>query len=554
MKKITKKISNNGKSLIFLIILIFSVYLWHLYKPGFYLSHDGEPQVVRISAFYKTIMDGQIPPRWAGSLNYGFGTPALSFFFPLEGYLGTIIHLLGFSMQNSYKILMGLSFILAPLFFYKWIGEFFERRLAFIGALFYGLSPYHFLNMYVRGQLGEILAFVFVPLVFWMIERNNKKPDFQNVVLGGIFYTFLILSHNILSLMFSFVFVFYILIRNFSKKGNLISNIALLFSGLLVGAFFWLPALFEARYINSKVFVGRMFDEHFLSLNNLIYSNWGFGSDINRAGGLSSQLGPLHFSVAVLIIIGLFLIKDIKDRRIILFWLFIAIFSIFMSLSSSSFIWNKFHTLQQFQFPWRFTAVSSFAVAVLATYTVSLVIKDNRVRIFIVILLLFFSMTMVRVKGHTDKNDAYYLSYPGTAAYHSEATTIWVAGDASSFPKSSIETISGKANISDLVKQSHKHIFNIDVKTENARILDNTNYFPGWKVFVDGEKVPVEFQDINHRGLITFNVPEGLHEIEVKFTESPIRLFANSVSLLGLALIVILLILTKRLNKIIRSL
>jgi len=66
-----------------------------------------------------------------------------------------------------------------------------------------------------------------------------------------------------------------------------------------------------------------------------------------------------------------------------------------------------------------------------------------------------------------------------------------------------------------------------------SRILENTLYFPGWNVLVDGSSVPLEFQDPANRGLITFWVNPGKHKIIVEFTETKLRLFSDYLSLLG---------------------
>src|SRR5260221_13912515 len=105
---------------IILLILITSSFLIPLFHPGLYLSHDGENHVARISAYYQALLDGQLPPRWAGNLNFNYGSPIFVFFYPLPSFLGTLIHLLGFSYEDCFKIFVGLSFIAAPVSFYFW--------------------------------------------------------------------------------------------------------------------------------------------------------------------------------------------------------------------------------------------------------------------------------------------------------------------------------------------------------------------------------------------------------------------------------------------------
>ncbi|MBU1999443.1 MAG: hypothetical protein KKE64_08140 [Candidatus Omnitrophica bacterium] len=175
MSAIVRKISDKTFTYVLLILLIGLFFSIPLLSNNFYVTHDGQAQVVRIAAYYQAIIDGQIPPRWAGNLNYQHGLPTLSFFFPLEGYLGTVFHLIGFSFQDSYKILMIGSFLFSPVFFFFFLNKLFKKEVAFVGAILYGLAPYHFLDVYVRGQLAEMLALMFAPLLFLIIEKNLKK-------------------------------------------------------------------------------------------------------------------------------------------------------------------------------------------------------------------------------------------------------------------------------------------------------------------------------------------------------------------------------------------
>ncbi|OGK30447.1 hypothetical protein A3F29_00380 [Candidatus Roizmanbacteria bacterium RIFCSPHIGHO2_12_FULL_33_9] len=529
----------------FLIIVISFLYLFPITHSGLYVSHDGIPQIARAAASIKAMTDGQFPPRWAKNLNYGYGTPGLIFFYSLNGYAVGFLYLLGINLQDSFKLLMAASFVLAPLFFYLWTSQIFEKKIAFLSSVFYGLAPYSFLDAFVRGQLAESLAFVFVPLVFYSIEKNSKKISAYNILIGGISYALLILSHNILSFVFSFIILGYIIIKSKADKKLLIGNLIILFMGLIVTAYFWIPALTEAKYINSKLFVEGFYKNNFLNFSKIIYSSWGFGSNINWPGGLSAQIGPLHFFFSFACLFLLFK-KKIKDRSYIGYWLFVLIIMIFMSIDLSEFLWKKFHILQQFQFPWRFSAFSSFVTPILVGYFFSF--KKNSFIFFIsLFILLFSSLSMAKVAGYQNRPDEYYFNYPGTAAYHNESTTIWVAGDAYEYPKNPIEVVSGRGKIYNLTRKTNQHSFKLDAET-NLTILDNTVYFPGWRVKIDKENAPIEFQDINHRGLITFNVPMGVHFIDVEFGESRVGLIADIISLTGIGFFILIFVLRRKLS------
>lgn len=531
-----------------LIIAISFIFLLPLFESGFLVGHDNRPQVARIASRILAIQDGQFPIRWAGNLNYGYGHPGFIFFYSLSGYLGALFYFLGFSLENAYEILLGLTFILAPIFFYMWSSQLFQKRIAFVAALIYALSPYSFLDMYVRVHLGELASLALAPLVVFFIERNFKKISALNIIGGTVAYTLFIHSHSILSLIFTFIFFGYILFRSGFKKGLLLSNLGILALGLLSSFYFWAPALYEGKYINSKIFVTDWYKDHFLNFYNIIYSRWGFGSNVNEKGGLSAQIGPLHVTFVTL---SLLLLKKLKYKSTVLFWIIVFILGIFMSTSLSDFLWNRIHLLQQFQFPWRFTAVSCFSASVLAGYVLTF-FNNKKIEAISLVILLVLAFPMAKVWKNESKGNNYYFNYPGTGAYHNEATTVWVAGDAYQYPKNRVEIINGKGKISNYKRKSQLHSFNVNSDTE-IKVLDNTVYFPGWRVEVDGKKVPIEFQDINHRGLITFDVQKGSHQVNVKFGESPVRFFADIVSVGTVFLVLMIFFFRKRMNIFLRA-
>ena len=141
-----------------------------------------------------------------------------------------------------------------------------------------------------------------------------------------------------------------------------------------------------------------------------------------------------------------------------------------MSSSLSSFLWEKVHVLQKFQFPWRFIALSCFSASVLIGYVFSF--YDNKYFKFTAIaLLILISIPMAKVWRNQSYGDSYYFSYNGTATFHNEATTIWVDGDAYKPPKKKIEIISGEGKVYNYERKSNLHTFSIDAKSDLASLL-----------------------------------------------------------------------------------
>lgn len=533
---------------IFLIGIICSLYLFPLIIHPFYVSHDGENHVARFGAYFKAFKDGQFPPRWAGDLNYSYGSPLFIFFYPLPGYIGSLFHAFGFNLQDSFKLVMGLSFIAAPVMFYLWARKLAQEHIAFLSAFVYGLAPYHFLDLYVRGDIGEVVSFVFIPGVFLAIENNKKKLHIASFIMGSVFYAFLILSHNIMSLIFSFIFTVYIIVSNYSQGKKIIFNILMLFTGLLLSSYFWLPALLESKYINSQLFVGDFFSSHFPRITQLLHPSWGFGSNVRDDGGLSPQIGITHvFIVLVSIIV---LLKN-KNKKIPLFWLAIFLIAFGMSIEFSLFLWKNVPLLSQFQFPWRFTALSSFASASLAIFVFQ---KTNNKFIYISVLstLIISSVFYSKVHKSINRPDFYYLSFPATTYYHGESSTVWTAGDASLYPKSQLQIIDGKGKIVSSKKSSIEHRITVNSNSD-ITILDNTLYFPGWRVYIDKKEVIPEFQDLMHKGLITFKVPSGNHNVLVQFQDTKVRFLSNMVSLSSIIFVAVCFLFNKRIDAIFKK-
>ena len=150
--------------------------------------------------------------------------------------------------------------------------------------------------------------------------------------------------------------------------------------------------------------------------------------------------------------------------------------------------------------------------------------------------------------GFQTIDEKYYWNYPLNTTYFGETDVIWSAGAATSYPKKRVEIIGGKATISDFKKKSNKHTFTIDAQTD-SQIVDHTQYFHGWRVSVDGNFTPIEFQDPNNRGEITFRVPKGRHDVKVEFGETKIRLFADFTSMVTLLGLLVLFALRHRFTK-----
>lgn len=208
MNMFTKKISNCYLYIFSFIIISFFLLL-PLLHSNFYISHDGEAHVARFAAYSMAFQDGQLPPRWAGNLNSKYGSPLFIFFYPLPVYFASFLHLLGFDFEVIYKIIMFFTFILSPIFLFVWLKSFTKIRVAYVASFAFLVLPYRFLDTLVRGDIAEMLSFIFIPLVFLYLDKANENDNIVPVVIGGTIYAFLILSRNAIAFIFTPVFIVY---------------------------------------------------------------------------------------------------------------------------------------------------------------------------------------------------------------------------------------------------------------------------------------------------------------------------------------------------------
>jgi hypothetical protein len=529
------------KSYLPLVLLIFLgiIPLFDLFHSGLPITHDGQDHIARIANFYQNLTDGNIIPRWAPNLNWGYGHPILMFLYPFPSYISSFFHFLGFSLVDSFKIVLGITFILSGIFMYLWVKEFLGTEGGLLGAFLYMFAPYRFVDLYVRGDIGEHVAFAFIPLVLYFILKLSKKKSFLYIAGGAISIAGLMLSHNAMVLMFFPIIILYILYLHFfskTSKNFLVNSLFLLILGFGISSFFWIPAFFEGKYTLRDIVTSGEYKSRFVNFKNLIYGPWSYGI----TGQFTVQIGILHLILTILALPASVFLYVRKNKL----WIFslglflILLISLFLMLPYSNFIWEKIRLLQKFQFPWRFLAISVFATSVIGGLVLSILPKQYKLfALFIFLVGVFvFNKDYWHAKGFLVKPETFYKGVYNSTTDTGESSPIWSVRFMEKRPRAHIEVISGKANIQETFRNSTKHEYIIN-SLGQARIKENTLYFPGWSVKVDGVPVSLQFQDPNSRGLMTFFIPQGKHVITVIFGETRLRLLADFLSVVSMILI-----------------
>lgn len=540
---------------IFALIIISLIPLIPLLHPGLPVTHDGVDHVARIANFYTGLSEGNLIPRWGANLNWGYGHPVLMFLYPLSSYSASFLHFIGFDLENSVKLVFAIFYILSGVTMYFWAKEEFDKYVGVACAILYLFSPYRFIDMYVRGAIGEHAAFVFPPLILYFVlkffsEKKNKKKKYFYFVGISVSSAFLILAHNAISIMFLpliFLYIFYKSYKNSSRKMFVIASLAVLY-GFLISSFFLMPAFMEGKYTLRDIVTGDEYKTRFVEPLKLLYGDWNFGI----TGQFSVQLGLVHLLGLILFPFTLLKLKTKKKFYLLLTLLLFFILSIFLMLKESQFLYEIFTTLKKFQFPWRFLSLSTFTLSVISATSFYLVKNEFHKKILLVVLIigvLFTSREFIKAKDYFANGDSFYNKVYKSTTDTGESSPIWSIRFMEKESSKQFELIDGNAYFQKSFSNTTKHSYSISVESENARFVDNTVYFPGWKVFSANNEILVEFQDERYRGLITFVLPRGNHNVDVVFRETKLRYVANSltiVSVIGILVIIPMFIFRKK--------
>jgi len=533
-----------------MVIILLMLPILSLIRPGLPDGHDTQDHVARIANFYQSLSEGNLVPRWAGNLNWGYGHPILMFLYPLPSYAASLFHYIGFSFVDSTKLVFGVSYIVSGLTMYLWMSSAFGKRAGFISALLYTFAPYRFVDLYVRGAIGEHVAFVFPPLIFFFLYKiavvNNSVKQHASCVKyimgGSLSIAGLILSHNAVAIIFLpivGIYGLYLLFFETKRKSTFIVYCLLsIILGFSLSAFFWIPAYFEGKYTLRDIVTADEILNRFVPWSWFFYSPWNHGEGYQ----FSKEIGFMHWAIigSFIFIIRL-LRRGEKIFGLIMFILFL--FTLFLMTNMSTPIWDFFPLMQKFQFPWRLLSIAVFIPSVLGAIVIYTLEKNKKIHPYMTPIILLLSLNIVlltipmwKPKSFIMEREEYYSGIFDSTTDTGESSPIWSTRSMEHRPTELVSIIKGKGAIMPSRRNTTLREYTVNAQ-ESLRIAENTLYFPGWKVFVDGKETQIEFQDPAYRGIMTFFVPAGKHSVSIDFRNTKLRTFANIFSVISLSML-----------------
>ncbi|MDO8621163.1 MAG: 6-pyruvoyl-tetrahydropterin synthase-related protein [Candidatus Levybacteria bacterium] len=522
-----------------LLVVIFSIIAgFSLIHRGLPPTHDGEYHIIRFYEFDKALKDGNWYPRWAPDLNNGYGVPLFNYVYPLPNYIASFSHIFGISFIDAFKLEMFFAFIIGGIFFYLWSKEFWGTLGGIVSSIFYSFSPYHFVDVYIRGSVGEVWALAFFPAFLWSITKFFRERRNKYIAISSIFLALIIFSHNILALMFFAFSTSYIILLigiNKNRKYLILNTFYIILIGLGLSSIFWIPAIFEKQYvIGLEIF---NLNTNFPDLYQLIFPSWGSGFfGTNMATEMSIQIGVANiFAVFISLYVGyMFFRKKKIEYRIIFFFIISFIILLFLMQKISYPIWANIPLVNYFQFPWRLLSlvilIASFLAGSIVFYWKSWVLT-----IIMIAFTFLLGIEYAKPAYYHYRDDSYYITrsnfIDGTNSPGNAFNTIFFNENLKKQTNKAF-FLKGDGVITSKKITSSFYNFNIETKYE-SEIGINTAYFPGWSVFVDSKKVKV---NVTPNGLFSFKLNSGNHDVKIEFGSTSPRTIGTISSLVFILL------------------
>ncbi|HUD45093.1 MAG TPA: DUF6541 family protein [Patescibacteria group bacterium] len=528
---------------------------------GIPATMDGIIHITVIEQFYRVLQSGEFPVTWLDKFaNYGQPVPLYAQ--QLPAYIGALLTSLTQNPVITFNLLIFLAIFLSASFFYVFLRFYFNPLISFVAVIIFSLAPYRIIDVYIRGDLPELLSQVLLPLIliglYLLIQKKQPKGFYLILISAAL----LALCHPMMLLIYSFFIIPYVVFLILSLKEEKsvkvkVTSLTILafIVGIGIASYYLIPLKIETKYLYFGR--GNPFDSNlFFSWSNIFLERW--QSHIDNGILTRVQIVQVGLPEILIVIFGLLLvIKQIfwdKKRKLslLIFCVFCALLTLFFMLPYSLSIYE--HTLlQNIQFPWRMLAIFIFIPPIL----LAIFLKNikNKVIYLPIILFVVIIFLVIRVPQLYGKD---YIDHPqGTYDFTAVnlnsvmMNTIWT-GKTESYPveKTKASIIGGKGEIISSVVRNSSRTYSLVAQTP-LQMVDYTFYFPGWDVKVDNRDVPIQYQDPHYRGVITYNVPAGNHTVVLAYKPTKVRILANMLTFLFLGISIVLILLRKKLRKVI---
>ena len=513
-------------------------------------GHDAFAYFPRLVEADQNITHGVMVPRWAPDLGRGTGQPLFLFSPPMIYYFGELWHLLGFDFVTAMNLACAAVVLLSAVGMFLLARLYFGALGGWLGAAAYLYAPYFAVDLYVRSAMAEFAAFPFFVLALYGFGAYARTRETIDCLKGASAYAGVLLCHFPAALLFTPLLLGFLCLTAWMEKSwsLLWRQAGGCLMGLGLSAFIWLPALAARQYVgmNRAVEGYGLYSNHFVYLQQLFYSPWGYALSLPGPGdGMSFALGWSHLLLVLMIWIWMYRNPALVDVRLLRFFGAAAMVLCFLTLQDALWFWEQAPILHFVQYPWRLlgpvTICMALLVAQLGRPLASLPPRRRALGMVAAMALLIVpNLSHLHSKQLVDVDLSFWtpeqLSQRGfETTTMSEVTPRWITGPGA-YTRVAATVLSGDAEIRQPGRTPFSWSSSVGAKVPST-IEMRIAWFPGWEVREDGQPVPA---GPGTSGLITFQVPPGEHVVEVRYGRTPLEKAAAGISLAALIAAILL--------------
>jgi hypothetical protein len=542
--------------------------VWPLFRqPALACTDDLAFHLLRLTQLDHLLSQGIIYSRWAPDMALGYGFPFYNFYAPLAYYLAAVVSALGVGLNLGMRLTFALGILGSGLATYRLARDHFSRPAAFVAATSVMYAPYHGYDVYFRGNLAEALAWPFLALALWAMGRLARGGGRIWLPVAALAAAAVLLTHNVFALIFLPLLALYGLSEAWfgsratrpdeywttSAQWRRVASVAgALGLALGMSAFFWLPAMWEQRYVHiDRLLVPPVFVywNNFITLRELLAAPRAILPDLLNPSP-PRGLGLVAVLAALPALWGLWRWRDSRRRQVAFFGAAVLVYAFFTTAAAEP-IWSAVPLLEFVQFPWRLLGPAAIALAMVIAAAVDAFAASKSEHAQIGRMLFAAAASVAIVLASLFWFEPRYcggLEAPQVRhiiSYEQATDTIGTTAKGEYLPRTveryppepalapgrfAASTLPAEVALIDQSDSPLRASANLEAAAP-VQLTVNVFAYPGWRAWVDGDEVPITPEP--EYGRVTVPLPAGQHEVTIRFGETPFRLAADLVSALS---------------------
>jgi hypothetical protein len=529
---------------------------------------------------------GTLDPAWNISAAWNAGEPRFIFYPPISWIFGALLTL---TMPSAAApiVFTAVALLGAAVSMYLLARDYASSAVALLASALYIASPYMLFTAFERTAYGELLAAVWLPLLFRAALR--RLPSVKGVALA---IALLWLTNAPAAVMGMYTLLLIAIVRVVQtfvverKQAKQITETLLLrFSaggalGLALAGFYLLPAAYERRYVQvAMAIIPNMRVE-----DNFLFGHTG-DAPHDRVLHTASLIAVGMLATILVALLAAFAARkrgstaakrDITSATPLLIVVILAACIAFLLTPLSVPLWHHLPELAFLQFPWRLLSVLGTALAL--TIALALVfIRDSRLSLVLApIAALVFVGAMTAWQIHAFRQPCEVLDRPSARAqlfttHHGVEPTdeytptdadndvlrwddpgYWLASTPAGFaphtvpnPAATIVNYDTPPPVEQTISGVAPRHLQLDLAAPAILVLNLRDY-PAWHILRNGSLVTQHLQ--RDDGLLAIALPAGPSTIDVRWHRTPDQILGDAVSILALVLLGVLLLRSRTIN------